>query len=283
MPVKKERKSKQAIPIITSALYVLSTAAACAPPPAHHEVIDSSIPDINDIFIQVFPAPIDPTASEELTKTVEIIKQQILDVPTDKQKYSLSCESSAAGMILKYYKGDPPEGYSCWEHFMLENIPLNCNPHYGYAGLPSGRMSTECNALGGFGYGVYAEPIKNILDKTGVESEVIYNKGYEGLKKEIDEGNPVMVWLVGIAGVNSQPEYKIDPRTGERYVYHFGQHTWVVRGYRETEKGTEFLINDPFQHPSASYWVKEIPKWEVFYQMALVIKKPQEKISEELK
>ena len=80
--------------------------------------------------------------------------------------------------------------------------------------------------------------------------------------------------MIGPVGMNSQPEYKIDLRTGERYVYHFGQHTWVVRGYRETEEGIEFLINDPFQHPSDSYWVSEIPKWEVFNQMAVVVNKP---------
>ena len=209
-------------------------------------------------------------------------KRVDIGVPTDQQNYSLSCELSAAGMILEKFLGAPPENFKCWEDYLVHNVPKDCNPHLGFVGDIDGKMSTSCDASAGLGYGTYAEVVAKLINTIGIETEtgisasVSYSEGEEGYDKlvqELDKGNPIIVWMIGPVGMDSQPIYTIDERTGKQYVKHLGQHVLVVNGYEINENGSrEFIVNDPWG--AAQYNIARIPKWEVFNQMAVVVNKP---------
>jgi len=220
-----------------------------------------------------------PSIENEDDQPPETFKKVFLDIPTDQQNYSLSCELSAAGMILEKFLGDPPENFRCWEDYLVHIVPRDCNPHLGFVGDIDGEMSTSCDASAGLGYGTYAEVVAKLINKIGVETEtginasVSYNGGYGELVKELDKGNPIIVWMIGPVGMNSKPIYTTDKRTGEQYVKHIAQHVLVVGGYVIGEDGSlELIVNDPWG--AAQYNIDSIPKWDVFNQMAVVVNKP---------
>lgn len=203
-------------------------------------------------------------------KDLEISPNEtILPVPLDGQNFSLSCESSAAAMVAANFQPVPPKGYSSWEDYFINAIPLNCNPHKGFRGLITGKMSTSCDANLDLGYGVYAEPVAEALRRTGFEAEVEFGVDYGQVANEVKAGNPVVVWISDWEGMYLRTE--IDPEDGQEYVLYSGQHVWVISGVSKDENGYRFLIKDPAWGGWA-YWSREFPNWDVFNGMRLVVK-----------
>lgn len=201
-----------------------------------------------------------PPPPAESTETV------ILPVPIDAQDLSLSCESSAAAMVARYFQPSPPEGFSNWEEYFIGVIPRHCNPHRGFRGSISGSLSTSCNAEAGLGYGVYAEPVAAALQQTGIPARVEYGVGYDWVAEQIRNGRPVIVW---ISGKNAPSEYETDPETGQEYVLLLGEHAWTVIGVDGEGANRRFLINDPWR--GRQYWVRGFPRWDVFGNMSVVV------------
>lgn len=195
-----------------------------------------------------------------------------LKLKNDVQDLSLSCESSAAGTIAEQLLGAAPDGYGSWEEYFYMNMPKDRNPHNGFRGRQDGNMSPCCED-----YGVYGEVMVKMFQELGLDAEVIYSESddeaYRRLVEKISQGYYPMVWMVGPVGMNSQPVYEVDPRTGEQFVLHFGQHVLVPHGYEVIDRVNgkyRILVSDPYTNRST--WVDVIDKWGVFRWMTVIVR-----------
>ena len=176
-------------------------------------------------------------------------------------------------MVAVYFEPQPPEDFKDWEEYFVKTIPLNCNPHRGFRGLIDGYLSTSCESPNG--YGVYAEPLQEAFDKVGIESRVEYGVDYNQVAEVIRSGYPVIVW---VSGKDLEPEYEVDPETGQKYTLILGEHVWTVIGV--SSDNSSFLINDPWL--GRQFWRKSFPSWEDFGGMRLVFGKAETNASENL-
>ncbi len=211
------------------------------------------------------PTPVPTEDSLDNEETVEQSSLRLLEIPLDAQDLSLSCESGASAMVAAYFGVPIPEGYASLEDYFIKTIPKHCNPHKGFRGLISGALSTSCNAEAGLGYGVYAEPVAEALQRLGVPAEVHYGVSYDWVAEQVKADRPVVVWM---SGRDVQPEYETDPETGEEYVLLLGQHLWVVSGVDGGNGSYRFRINDPWK--GRQFWVWGFPNWNVFGNMSIV-------------
>ena len=185
-----------------------------------------------------------------------------LDIPPDVQDLSLSCESSAAKMAARYFKPTPPQGFTDWEWYFIKTIPRHCNPHRGYRGKIDGTVSLFCADPNG--YGTYAEPIAEALNKAGIPATVEYGVDYQRIAEEVRRSRPVIVWVSGRADA---PVREFDPETKAEYTLLLGEHVWLVIGV--SADGSSFLVNDPAG--GLQYWARSFPRWDVFLGMSVVV------------
>lgn len=217
-----------------------------------------------DLFEEIEPSETFNSKPSQPTLDSPEVFKKILPVKPDAQDFSLSCESSAAAMVASYFELNLPEGFESWEDYFVETIPPNCNPHRGFRGEINGHLSTSCNPPNG--YGVYAEPIAEALRSIGLRAYVKYGVDYQSVRKAIERGWPVIVWMSGRD--NPPIEKEVDPETGQFYSLVLGEHVLVVIGF-EDEK---FLVNDPWR--GRQYWVSGFKNWELFDGMRVVVGPP---------
>jgi len=156
-----------------------------------------------------------------------------IQVAPQKQAHNLSCESSAASMAARYH------GFNLSEAEVLAALPLSENPYLGFRGNVDGPT-------GGIqDYGVYAGPIKTILEANGLMALPV-SVGLDGIRAALARGNPVIAWVtyqlvaatpvvqtiegqqvtlvpnqhvVVVTGYNSEGFWAIDPWTGLEVYY----------------------------------------------------------------
>jgi uncharacterized protein YvpB len=249
-------------PTIPTPTYTLSPTATYTPSPSPIEIATPTLSPTATYTPS--PSPIEiatPTLSPTATYTPSPspIRPTRIPVPTDRQNYSLSCESSAAAMIASYFLGGPPNK---WEEYFVKNIPRDCNPHEGFRGEINGIISVKCDSP--YGYGVYAEPLKDLFERIGLEAKVRYGMTYDELAKEVKEGHPVIVWISRKDKSRYPVIHEKDPN-GTEYNLVFGEHAVVVVGIGNNG----FIVNDPSN--GSQYSLRELPRWKDFGNMALVV------------
>jgi len=186
----------------------------------------------------------------------------LLDISPDAQDLSLSCESSAAKMAAQYFKPTPPEGFTDWEWYFIKTIPRHCNSHRGYRGKIDGTVSLSCEDPNG--YGTYAEPIAEALNKAGIPATVEYGVDYQRIADEVRRNRPVIVW---VSGRPDAPVRGFDPETKAEYVLLLGEHVWLVIGV--SADNASFLVNDPAG--GLQYWTHRFPRWDAFHGMSVIV------------
>jgi uncharacterized protein YvpB len=159
----------------------------------------------------------------------------ILDVPPLKQEHSLSCESSAAAMAAQYH--DIPAS----ESDILGALPLHENPHLGFRGNVDGPY-------GGLeDYGVYAKPIRQVLEGWGLQAEP-FEGGIEGIRQQIRQGRPVIAWVTyefrPAVGLQAPTQMMLPNAAGatEPVTMVPYEHAILVVGYNREG----LWINDPY-------------------------------------
>lgn len=161
-------------------------------------------------------------------------KEVKLDVPRYKQAHSLTCESSTASMVANFY------GVPLSEEEINKALPRNENPYLGFRGRLDGVPGGLTD------YGVYAEPIREVLIANGLE--VTYVKdGLEGIERALDREHPVIAWVT--YRLRMQKPVEITLSTGQEVKMVNYEHAVVVTGYNQEG----FWVNDPFDG------------WEYFY------------------
>lgn len=175
-------------------------------------------------------------------------------VPGLRQSLPLSSQAAAASIATGYW--DSPVS----EWVFIENLPSHPNPHRGFRGSVSG-------AFGGTrDYGVYAEPLAEILQRYGFVGEVFYAGGdADLLRQQIDQRRPVLAWITNLASIQ-QRGYAW--HEDERFALVPEMHTVVVYGY-DAER---VFVMDPAEGVARSFaWADFLRAWGYFDGMALAV------------
>jgi len=150
-----------------------------------------------------------------------------LNVPRYEQAYRLTCESSAASMVANFY------GIRLSEEEIIEALPRDENPNLGFRGRLDGVPGGLTN------YGVYADPIREILIANGLETTYVEG-GLAGIKRALDRRHPVIAWVTYRLRVQQPVEIALS--TGQEVKMVNYEHTVVVTGYNQEG----FWVNDPY-------------------------------------
>jgi uncharacterized protein YvpB len=135
------------------------------------------------------------------------------------QSLPLSCESRSAVDWARFF------GYELSELDFQYALPFTDNPATGFVGNPR-------DMAGGIppnSYGVYAGPIATLLRAYGVPAQDYHWLSYDDLRREISEGRPVIVWVVGSVWEGSGVAYTASD--GETVTVAALEHTVMVVGY----------------------------------------------------
>lgn len=178
-----------------------------------------------------------------------------IEVAPQKQAHNLSCESSAASMAARYLGADLSEAA------ILAALPLNDNPNLGFRGNVDGPTG------GIVDYGVYAGPVKAVLDAKGL-SALPVSGGLDGIRAAIARGNPVIAWVTYQLTVASPVVQTIG---GAEVTLVPNQHVVVVTGY----DAGGVTANDPWTGQEAYYPAADFERaMSYFGDMALEVTLP---------
>ncbi len=195
-------------------------------------------------------------------------KEIIIQVTPREQTHSLSCEAASSGIAARCW-ASPPKGFNSWEKFIVQKTPSDTNPHLGFRGDIDGFPSVGQEK--GSGYGVYAEPVRDVLNESGISASSVYI-GPQRLSEIIKKGIPVAVW---VAPPGEKPVYERDPRASVafmKYALIRGEHCVLVNGKREKGEERHFLLTDPIN--ASQYWKRDVDLYhwqDVFRGMSLSI------------
>ena len=171
------------------------------------------------------------------------------------QSYSLTCESRSAVDWARYF------GKSIKEMDFQADLPVSDNPEIGFVGPIDGLTGQ----IPPYPYGVHAGPVASLLRDYGLEATAVKGYSFEKLKKQIANGNPVIVWVVGNVWYGEPVNYTASDGSTVT-VAHF-EHTAIVIGYDEW--GVTLVDND------LVYWRKTstfLDSWGVLGNMAIIAK-----------
>lgn len=195
---------------------------------------------------------LNPTA-QGLTQTLPL--EARLSVARQQQSHNLSCESSAASMVAQYH------GVPLSEEEVLASLPFNDNPHLGFRGNvdgPTGGISD---------YGVYAEPISEILNARGLQARAVAG-GMAGTRSAIARGNPVIVWVTYDCQPSTPTTTVVD---GQEITLVPNQHTVVVTGFN----AEGVWANDPWDGQEDFYRTGDFERaMGYFGDMAIEVARP---------
>jgi uncharacterized protein YvpB len=111
------------------------------------------------------------------------------------QIWSLSCESSAAVDWARFF------GVTIYESDFHNGLPVSDNPELGFVGSVHGAWGQ----IPPNPYGVHAEPVAKLLRAYGLPAKAVKNFTIEELKREIAEGRPVIIWMIGASWTQVSP------------------------------------------------------------------------------
>lgn len=172
---------------------------------------------------------------------------------TYQQQRSLSCEYASLA-IATTLLGRPVS-----EHDFVALVPSSENPHWGYRGNIDGEWGNTTD------YGVYAGPLVPALAAVGFTGEAFYGEAGD-LRRELDLGRPVVVWLGMWGDGGSFDAWTAD---GARFQLTTGMHVMVAYGYDEER----VYITDPGTAVLREYdWTTFATMWAVMDGMALSVR-----------
>lgn len=158
----------------------------------------------------------------------------ILDAPVLRQQRSLSCEASAAAMAARFF------GLNVGEEAILGALPMHDNPNLGFRGNVDGPYG------GIVDYGVYAEPVRQVLLQMGLQAEILFGSTNE-IRAYIRQGRPVIVWITYNLQVGSPT--RVTTSDGQAVTLVPYEHAVLVTGYNRDG----LWVNDPYSGVQSFY------------------------------
>jgi len=135
------------------------------------------------------------------------------------QSLALSCEARSAVDWARIF------GHKLNEIEFQNALPKTDNPETGFVGSPNG--------VWGFipprAYGVHAGPVADLLRQYGVNARAYRGLGFDDIRREIAEGRPVIVWVVGAVEKGEPVEYTAPD--GQTTIVAAFEHTVMAAGY----------------------------------------------------
>jgi uncharacterized protein YvpB len=181
----------------------------------------------------------------------------ILDAPVYQQAHSLSCESSAAAMAANFY------GVGVNEETIVAALPKHDNPYLGFRGNIDGPYG------GTEDYGVYAEPVRQILAQLGLEVQH-FAGGIEEIKAHIQHGRVVIAWVT--YNLQVETPQQVTTSDGQIVTLVPYQHAVLVTGYNPNG----LWVNDPYSGTQAFYLEADFRRsFAYLSNMALVVGPPR--------
>lgn len=176
------------------------------------------------------------------------------------QSLPLDCESRSAVDWARYF------GWNINEFDFFNGLPATDNPDSGFVGDVWGTWGQ----IPPHPYGVHAEPIAKRLRQYGLPADAQQNITWNHLKKEIAEGDPVIVWILGShhSGydyvVNGIPVYY---QSADGYISTVAryEHTVVLTGY--TQDSVTYLNGGNLIQKSLNQFLES---WSALGNMAVV-------------
>ena len=112
-------------------------------------------------------------------------KRMLAGMPPTGQLWNLSCEYAATSAATAYF------GNRVTQQMLRTEIGTDANPHKGFRGNIAGLWGGTTN------YGIYAEPIAEVLQQHGFANTYVFYGGLDTLRTEISSNHPVVVWVTG--------------------------------------------------------------------------------------
>ena len=170
------------------------------------------------------------------------------------QGYSLSCESRSAADLAAFW------GVSVSESEFLQALPRADNPEDGFVGNPNDAWGY----IPPHGYGVHAGPVAKTLQDYGLEAESHQNLSWDDLREEVDNGRPVIVWVIGQMWGGTPVEYEAPD--GSTSVVAAFEHTMILTGYNSDT----VQVVDAYSGQYQTYLLTTFQKsWSVLGNMAV--------------
>jgi uncharacterized protein YvpB len=138
-----------------------------------------------------------------------------------KQSMPLSCEARSAVDWAAYFD------FEIEENNFFDGLPSSDNPDLGFVGDVYGSWGQ----IPPDDYGVHAGPIAQRLREYGLNAKHLRHMTMEELKRQIADGKPVIIWVVG--HVNRGTPVPYTSTGGEITTVAKFEHTVIVTGYTE--------------------------------------------------
>ncbi len=228
-----------------------------------------TLTELQPVFTTTAPPP--ATATRRISPPTSTASSTPVPVPTryisptaessgkiqgfagSKQSLPLSCEASAASDWSSFF------GIQIDEATFQLQLPVTNNPQTGFVGDVNGDWGQIPPAP----YGVYAEPVAQLLRAYGASAWAVRNLSLDQLKGEINAGRPVIVWVVGhVANGTPVPFSAAD---GSQLTVARYEHTVIVIGFDEQQ----VWISDGVEQYARSI-SRFMDSWGVLGNMAIV-------------
>ena len=232
LPAARSPSSLALLAPLPSADGARSPAATQAWPPAFTLTSTATAPPAATFTLTVIPSP---------TVTTRPTLPAAHDVPPFKVRHqllSLDCESASASQWAGYF------GFKINELKFQSSLPRSDNPDYGFVGNVNDPWGSEPPQ----GYGVYAGPVADLLNKLGVPALAEKNYSLDQVIHKLAADSPVIVWVVG--HVESGTAYPIVDSHGRVAMVAAYEHVILVTGYAPDEihyisEGVAYTVSIP--------------------------------------
>lgn len=172
-----------------------------------------------------------------------------------KKNLSLDCEARSAVDWAAFFDVQVDELE------LQADLPRSMSPDEGYVGDPHDDWGHTPPSS----YGVHAGPLAGHLRRYGLKAYPYRGLSWEHLRREIDSGVPVIVWVVGRAQDLGGATTYIAPNGRQSLVAPY-EHTVILAGYQE---GDTVLLLDGAQtytRPLGTF----LASWKVLGNMAIL-------------
>ncbi len=169
------------------------------------------------------------------------------------QYFSLGCEAATAKDWANYFGKD-------FNEFEFQyKLPVSDNPDYGFVG----DVNAPWGQVPPYGYGVYAGPVADLLNKYGIAATAYKGYPLEQIKAKIAQDKPVIAWVIGNV-VGGVPSVYIDSK-GNKVIVAAYEHVVIVTGYSET--AIRYMTNGKFFETPTGVFLNS---WGVLGNMVIV-------------
>jgi uncharacterized protein YvpB len=247
--------------LITFLTFLLAACApvVAAPPPETPRAVSITLtatslsPSPYPSGEEVQATTLTPTAVLTPTSTPLPDSFYIRDISGHKQYFPLGCEAAAAKDWANFF------GYDFNEFEFQYKLPLSDNPDLGFVG----DVNSPWGQVPPYAYGVHAGPVAELLNQYAVPAKAYKNYGLDDIKKNIAQGKPVIVWVIGnvVGGV----PYEYTDSHGNKSIVAAYEHVVIVTGYDETK--IRYMNNGKFYDVPQDIFLNS---WAVLGNMAIV-------------